>query len=435
MNCPKCGQPASGRSGKNNALPVILIAAVIAVIVMVNVIMALMPSGEKSWEEQYELGVRYLSESDYEQAIVAFTAAIEIDAKEVQPYLGRAEAYVGMYGVTNEEEYLPLAISDCETALSLDETLEEVYVQEAEIYILLEDYESAADILDRGLSVNSDSAVIEEKRIEVTEKIQEQSQSSEADSDTGGSEGSTQASNDVEEETDADENADDDAGEADAAADGPYMEVLTNLMAAVSEDITNIGVEDWYTDEFEEFIAGLDDVFTVEIEDGWYLSIDPRLMEDYTWFYYGQLNENGSRDGIGYLICAPGYQQDELEEGSIRYYVNWIYYGEFADGSPNGHGQYCLTMGTSDGAAIYNIYEMDFLNGYFEGDGTFTYISDTISGSCAVQASNGHFASIYSKDGSAGDDYIIVIGNNHASDKHSFFGVYPWSNAYPIIWG
>ena len=32
-----------------------------------------------SWQEQYDLGVRYLSEGNYEEAVIAFTAAIEID--------------------------------------------------------------------------------------------------------------------------------------------------------------------------------------------------------------------------------------------------------------------------------------------------------------------------------------------------------------------
>lgn len=30
-----------------------------------------------TWQEQYDLGLRYLSEGNYEEAIIAFTAAIE----------------------------------------------------------------------------------------------------------------------------------------------------------------------------------------------------------------------------------------------------------------------------------------------------------------------------------------------------------------------
>ena len=37
-------------------------------------------SGEAKWQEQYDLGVRYLSEGNYEEAIVAFTAAVSSDS-------------------------------------------------------------------------------------------------------------------------------------------------------------------------------------------------------------------------------------------------------------------------------------------------------------------------------------------------------------------
>lgn len=48
-----------------------------------------------SWQEQYDLGVRYLSDGNYEEAIIAFTAAIEIDPKRPEAYLGLADAYIG----------------------------------------------------------------------------------------------------------------------------------------------------------------------------------------------------------------------------------------------------------------------------------------------------------------------------------------------------
>ena len=48
-----------------------------------------------SWQEQYDLGVRYLSEGNYEEAVIAFTAAIEIDPKRPEAYLGLADAHIG----------------------------------------------------------------------------------------------------------------------------------------------------------------------------------------------------------------------------------------------------------------------------------------------------------------------------------------------------
>lgn len=45
------------------------------------------------WQTQYDLGVRYLSEGNYQEAILAFEAAIEIDPKQETIYLKYAEVY------------------------------------------------------------------------------------------------------------------------------------------------------------------------------------------------------------------------------------------------------------------------------------------------------------------------------------------------------
>ena len=42
------------------------------------------------------MGVRYLSEGNYEEAIIAFAAAIEIDPKQPDAYLKASEAYMEM---------------------------------------------------------------------------------------------------------------------------------------------------------------------------------------------------------------------------------------------------------------------------------------------------------------------------------------------------
>ena len=47
-----------------------------------------------TWQEQYDLGVKYLSEGNYEEAILAFTAAIEIDPKQPDAYEKLAEIYI-----------------------------------------------------------------------------------------------------------------------------------------------------------------------------------------------------------------------------------------------------------------------------------------------------------------------------------------------------
>lgn len=49
-----------------------------------------------TWKEQYDLGVRYLSEGNYEEAVIAFAAAIEIEPKRLDAYVGLADAYIGL---------------------------------------------------------------------------------------------------------------------------------------------------------------------------------------------------------------------------------------------------------------------------------------------------------------------------------------------------
>ena len=57
--------------------------------------LSLAACGEKAptWQERYDLGQKYLTEGNYEEAILAFTAAIEIDPKRPEAYLSLADAY------------------------------------------------------------------------------------------------------------------------------------------------------------------------------------------------------------------------------------------------------------------------------------------------------------------------------------------------------
>jgi len=48
----------------------------------------------EGWQEQYDLGVKYLSELNYEEAVVAFNKAIEIDPKQAEAYVELARVYV-----------------------------------------------------------------------------------------------------------------------------------------------------------------------------------------------------------------------------------------------------------------------------------------------------------------------------------------------------
>ena len=98
----------------------------ISLLLALVLLLTLCACGKKSgtgWQEQYDLGVRYLSEENYEEAVIAFTAAIEIDPKRAEAYVGRGSAYIGC-GETAEN--LAAALADYEMAVSLgDKTLDE----------------------------------------------------------------------------------------------------------------------------------------------------------------------------------------------------------------------------------------------------------------------------------------------------------------------
>ncbi len=121
-----------------------------------------------TWQEQYDLGVRYLSEGNYEEAIIAFTVAIEIDPKQAAAYIGRGDAYIGS-GET--ENNLAAAQADYEKVIELNETIAEAYLGMAKIYIFQGKHELALGILQKGKEICNDNSEIENVILEVKTKI------------------------------------------------------------------------------------------------------------------------------------------------------------------------------------------------------------------------------------------------------------------------
>ena len=133
-----CGRPAGGQPSPENHAP--------------------------TWQEQYDLGVRYLSEGNYQEAILAFTAAIEIDPKRAPAYLERGNAYI-LSGET--EENLTSAQADYEKAIDLDEASAEAYLGLADVYIRQGDYDKALEILQEGLEKTGENQDIADKIKEI----------------------------------------------------------------------------------------------------------------------------------------------------------------------------------------------------------------------------------------------------------------------------
>ena len=133
---------SGGNDAKNRKCRMIIILIVIAAAAAVVVIaFAMFKFSEKKqqeeWQEQYDLGEQALLDEDYDQAVVNFTEAIEIDPEEPDAYIGRGDAYAGQ-GKTDEA---------------------------------LADYEQARDILEEDLKENPDDEEIADKMDDIADKI------------------------------------------------------------------------------------------------------------------------------------------------------------------------------------------------------------------------------------------------------------------------
>lgn len=123
---------------KKNKKPMIIIGIVLVLCLIAAGIFALTAnSAERRLANQLELGRKYLEEMDYEQAIVAFEAAIAIDPKCEEAYLALAETYVAQ-GTGDSGVYLP----------------------RADIYVAQDNIEKAISVLEEGYSQTGSETIL-----------------------------------------------------------------------------------------------------------------------------------------------------------------------------------------------------------------------------------------------------------------------------------
>ena len=115
-----------------------------------------------TWQEKYDLGIKYLEESNYEEAVLAFSEAIKIDSKQPKVFIGRGDAYVMI-----EDDYKK-AIADYEQALELDELCIEAYISLSDIYLCKEDTEKAKAVLKEGYKITKNDR-LSKREEEITE--------------------------------------------------------------------------------------------------------------------------------------------------------------------------------------------------------------------------------------------------------------------------
>lgn len=109
---------------------------------------------KQRFKKQYELGVRYLNEGNYKEAIIAFNEAVKIDPKSAPAYIGLADAYIGIGDTEN-------ALKNYETAVVLGENTPEVFIKLADIYVEKGDVEKAIEVLQQGYKASGDASLVE----------------------------------------------------------------------------------------------------------------------------------------------------------------------------------------------------------------------------------------------------------------------------------
>lgn len=160
--CPGCGAPVhrneaavesrtpakdssvidSGSSKKSGLKPLsrknllYAVAAVLIILILLAISALLKKDTRDRLEEKLRLGAAYLEEMNFDMALDAYAAAIEIDERDPRPYLGRADVYMGRAAekleTAQEDEAFDSAAQDLAMA--------EQDIQKAEELIGAEDY-------------------------------------------------------------------------------------------------------------------------------------------------------------------------------------------------------------------------------------------------------------------------------------------------------
>lgn len=120
--------------------------------------------GAANWIEQYDLGMRYLSEENYQEAILAFTEAIGVDPNRAELYIRRAGAYV-YSGETADN--LAAALADYEAAKELDSADANLWLGLADLYIRQGEMIKALETLEEGLEATGGNEEVQAKIDEI----------------------------------------------------------------------------------------------------------------------------------------------------------------------------------------------------------------------------------------------------------------------------
>ena len=154
------GNVKNGR--KRGKLIGLIAAAAVLIAAVVGIGIYNAPSNRMS--RYLDLGARYLEEQNYEQAVIAFNKAIEIDDRCMEAYAGDIKAYQGMGDVENLAAFYEKALDvadalDEETLQAQKEDVAAIYLAAVDVYP--DDAVKALEILERGYERTQDGRLLD----------------------------------------------------------------------------------------------------------------------------------------------------------------------------------------------------------------------------------------------------------------------------------
>ena len=102
---------------------------IISLILSLVMMLSFAGCGQKAsaaWQEHYDLGLKYVSEVKYEEAILEFTKALEIDPKRAPVYIALADVYLRQGDYTSAQSALDKASSERAASDELTRTIEKM---------------------------------------------------------------------------------------------------------------------------------------------------------------------------------------------------------------------------------------------------------------------------------------------------------------------
>lgn len=318
-------------------------------------------------QRHLEMANKYLVEKDYERAIVEFDKAIEIEPMNVDAYLGKAKAYVGLDNYDMAIETLEAGYLATQEDDSIKKNLIQLYMDFVENSGEGETYEEKLKIYDRLIELDGQNEAV----LDGLEKCLESYINSLL------KEGKTDEVRVLIEKY------------QDILAGTGFEAFLTQIELRLRE----IGYGPLLAAMQELIIAENYDQANVLVQQQEYQEMIGSLQGDES-YYYGEYGQNGERSGLGTAVY-------------VGHYGAYFYYGSWSDGVRSGQGQ-AVHLTPHVAAVPYGIFkgiwENDLPNG--EGEERYQVIQKELKDTGIFSLYRGTY-----KDGLYnGEMYIKVIG-------------------------